>query len=765
MADTGVIAASAAEDRSPDGSGASSDAVDRVSGRFRRRLPAPTASLWFLVTTGIVLALVLGVGVRAALDGWLPLGDNGFFALRAHDVLSRHPPLLGTASSASTFSSAPTNHPGPLQFVLLAGPVALFGVGTGTVLGTALLNAASIGGAVWLVRGRCGPTAGALLAVGFAGLSWAMGSVLLHEPWGPFAVVLPFALFVVSVGLAAGGDARALLVTVIAGSVVLQTHVSYVLLVPGLGVVALAGVLLWAWRDRRASASSPPSPASPPAAPEGNGDGTGADIAADSETDSGREDGGTGRFDPAHLRRWLLVALAAALVCWAPPLYQQATGDPGNISALIDAAQAESPATISLQQAVYLLSGTVVLPPWWFPPGFEEVSPLYNDMDPARADVAANIATAALAVLIGLALWSAWRRRDRLALGALAAAIAGLALGMASLLRAPAYGVWAASYTRFLWPLAIWVWFSLGLTAARAWSARRARHLEEGRSSLLARSWWPRVGSVVLPLTAVAAVVIAVFAVPYRDNVVTDRESWQRTGPSLVDAVLDAVDDVDGPVLVVDVLSQSNYTYAPYVMAELAEHDVDFLVANATLARQVGRHRAVSPGREPVAELWIMQAPDPLLGGETIFTASGLPDGLEEEMVELTAQIEEDIAARGPLELSDEARDFVAKYIPDHLDDLEAAVAQRPLTPETVLLANNYAFGRPLLWSDGTRLDGDMIERWAHLDSERVVSRVVVVLRPVPAPPPDPTVSGPQPTPVPSTLPPPPSSPPSPPSP
>jgi hypothetical protein len=243
------------------------------------------------------------------------------------------------------------------------------------------------------------------------------------------------------------------------------------------------------------------------------------------------------------------------------------------------------------------------------------------------------------------------------------------------------------------------------------------------------------VGQVVLPLTAVAAAIVGVLAFPYRDNVVTDRESWRRTGPPLVDAVLAAARDVDGPVLVVDVLSQSNYVYAPYVMAELAEHDIDFVVANPTLARQVGYHREAGPGTEPVAELWIMQAPDPALGGETLFTASGLPEGQEKEMDRLTARIEEDIRTRGPLRMSDEARDFVTEYIPDHLDDLQAAVDVRPLTPEGVLLANNYAFGRPLLWQDGTPLDGEMVERWAHLDRERVVSRVVVVLRPVPAAP------------------------------
>ncbi|HEY8546144.1 MAG TPA: hypothetical protein VIL36_13890 [Acidimicrobiales bacterium] len=674
----------------------------------------PTASAWCLVTTAIVLALVVGVGVRAAIDGWLPLGDNGFFALRAHDVFSRHPPLLGTASSASTFSSAPTNHPGPLQFVLLAVPVALLGVGAGSVLGTALVNASAIGGAVWLVRRRLGPAAGALLAVGLAGLAWAMGSVLLHEPWGPFAVLLPFALFVVAVGMAAGGDVRALLPLVVAGSMVLQTHVSYVLLVPGLGALGFAGVILWTLLDRREGSSWSAS------APSGS-------TAGGGET-------ATEPLDPARVRRRLVVSLAVALLCWLPPLVQEVRGSPGNITALRDAAQAESPATVTLQQAVHLMAGTVALPPWWFPPGFEEVAPLYNDLEMSQRTPVANTATAVLVALLGLALWSAWRRRDRVALGALAGAVGGLALGIVSILQAPAYGVWAASYTRFLWPLALWVWCSLGLTAVRAWSARRARHLREGRASVLARPWWPRLGSAVPPVAALAALVVVVFAAPYRDNHVLDREPWQRTGPRLVDAVLDAVDDLDGPVLVAETLSQSNYAYGPYVMAELAEHDIDFVVANPTIARQVGEHRSVAPGDDPVAELLILQYPDPNLGGETIFSASGLPGGLDEAMDELTARLEEDIREHGHLEVTDEAHDFVATNAPELLDGLEAALAQDPLTPEGVVLANNYAFGRPLRWQDGTPLDQDLVARWAKLDRERDESRVIVVLRPLPAP-------------------------------
>jgi hypothetical protein len=284
---------------------------------------------------------------------------------------------------------------------------------------------------------------------------------------------------------------------------------------------------------------------------------------------------------------------------------------------------------------------------------------------------------------------------------------------------------------------------SSDLTATRAWQARRARRAEGAEASTDAgeaasvswAGWSARVGRLVMPVAAVAVVVIAVLALPERDNVVTERDSWQRIGPPLVDAVVEATEDLDGPVLVADVITQANFTYGPYVMAELAEHDVDFVVDGPTLPRQVGPERKVGPGNEPVAELLILQAPDPAIQGEVIYNNNGLPPGQEEEMAELTAQLEEDGRTRGPLQLSDEARQFVEEHLPGHMDELQAYMNADPLTPDDLLQANNLAFGRPLHWSDGGQLDSDAIARWAHYYSERVMSRVVVYLRPFPPPP------------------------------
>ena len=700
MADAGVITLATDEaelppDAPPDGS--SSDAA--VATPPRRLL---TAHRWFLLTLALAVGLVLVIGVRAAADGWLPLGDDGYFALRSHDVFSRHPPLVGTASSASTYSGAPTSHPGPLQFFLLAIPVALLGVSAGTVVGTALVNAVAIGCAGWMVGRRLGPAAGALIAVAFSGLAWAMGSVLLHDVWGPFAVVLPFGLFVVAVALAAGGDVKALPVVAIAGSMVLQTHASYVVLVPGLGLAAFAGALL---SSRRTGSAEPtPGPALPADSPP-----------------------------PVERRatlRWIGIGLVTVLLCWVPPLVQQVRNEPGNIGALFRAARADSPATVTVQEAAYLVSGTVALPPWWFPPGFERASPIYVGMNPDVVDPVANIALAALVALMVLAFWNAWRRRDRLVLGFLGTAVVGLLLGFASVLRAPAYGVWAASYTRFLWPLSLLAWFSLGLAATRAVLARRAtRPSREG-------AWLPRVGRAVLPVTSVAVVAIAVFAVPHRDNVVADREAWQETAPPLIDAVMEAVDGVDGPVMVMDALSQPNFTYGPMLLAEFAEHDVDFLVEGPTLARQAGGHRSPRPGHEPAAELWILPTTETTFDGELVYFESGLPAAEEADMLAATAQLEEEGRTRGRLHLSPEARDFVNEHLPNLLDDIEGLLVRQPLTPRIMRDAGNLTFGRPLLWDDGGELDRDLVVRWAKYDTANVDGSVAVYLRRLsPAPP------------------------------
>lgn len=634
--------------------------------------PVDRSGLWFWAALAIAVGVVVLVGIRAAVDGWLPVGDEGYFALRSRDVFSRHPPLLGTASSASTYSGSPTSHPGPLQFFVLAVPVAVLGVGAGTVIGTALINAISIGATVALVRSRLGVVAGAVSAVCLVGLAWAIGSVILHDPWGPFAVVLPFALFVVAVGLAAGGEARVLPVAAFVGSLVLQTHASYVLLVPGLALVGVIGVLL---HDR-----------------------TRATL------------------------RWVGLAAGVTLLCWIPPLVQQVRNEPGNLVALWQAAHAEGPGSVSVQQAVYIVAGTVALPPFWFPPGFENAGPLYNSLDSSQRMPVGNVAAAVVVLLLAVATVSAWRRRDRIVLGALATAIVGLVLAWVSILRAPAYGVWGASYTRYLWPLSLWVWFSLGLAAVRAWSP-------SGRLGALGRV---PVRAVLAGLTALV-LVIAVATVPHRDTSFVERDGWQERAQPVVDAVLGAVDDLDGPVLIRGTVTEANFTYAPLLMAELVDHGRGFLVDDATVIRQVGAHRAVRGDRRPVAEVWLVQVPDETIGGRILYQDGGLAPAEAAELDDLTRQLTADARrhADDTLELSSAARAYVEEVHPEDVAKVQDQAATRPLTPQLMAEIDDTVGGKPLRWSDrrSDALDHVQVARWRKLTRQRDHNQVVVYLK------------------------------------
>lgn len=698
MAETGAIA-TVSEPATPadevatveDGDGSGGDAPARRRANPFRRL---TDHRWFVLTSTLCVGLVLFVGIRAAIDGWLPLGDDGYFALRAYDVLSAHPPLVGTASSAATYSGAPTNHPGPLQFFLLAVPVRVFGVGAGSVVGQALINATAIGATAWLLRRRFGPVAGAIGAVCLFALAWAMGSVLVHEVWGPWAVIMPFALFLVAVGLAAGGDVRVLPVVAVAGSVVLQTHASYVLLVPGLMAFSFAAVLLWAYVDRR------------------RGDDEGSSAKAP-------------RVRWADARRWVAIGLVALFVCWLPPIIQQVRQEPGNFRALWLAAKSDSPATVDLGVGIYVVSGTVALPPWWFPPGFEDTSPAYEWVDPEQGHALGNVAMAILAGLLTAAVYSAVRRRDRLALAALATAIVALLLGLVSVMRAPSYGVWSSTYTRFLWPISIWVWFSLGFAASRAWIDRRAKRAvvtNGGSASGNRRS----AARFVMPATALVAVLVGVGFTPSRDNVYFDRTPLQRSIHPLIDAVIAEAREVDGPILVANVATMANFTYSPMIMARFAEDGVDFVVDDAVLARQVGGHRAVSPGHEPVAELWILQNIDPTMGGELIYLGDQMPEAAADEM----AQIENDLAGEGrhpgPLRLSSLARQFLRKYTPDDEAEVERRLAAGHYTPTELNELYRMVYAAPLLWADGSEFDLLELQRWNQLDKQRESNSVAV---------------------------------------
>lgn len=405
--------------------------------RLRRALAGRRPRFeWFAV-----LPLVLAA-VRALANDWIPVGENAVISLRARDVLTAHHPWLGTASSTSLTSGTTVSHPGPLVFDLFALPVRLLGDGAGLIAGALLLSAAAVLVAGAAARRVGGERLVVLTTLAFIALQWTMGPELMLDPWNPHLVLMPFLAFVVCVTAVAVGHAAQLVPAVIFGSFVVQTHVSYVLLVPVLGLGAAA--MCW-WTSRRTE---------------------------------------------AHRRSWALAA-GVWLLLWAQPLWQQFFGPgPGNLSLLLRSG-GDGEQRVGAGIAVRLVASVVAVPRWWVRPSFDAT---IRDMPIIAADggrmpspnwlIGAAPAILALAVLcvllVGLA-WLTMRGGHRRPVVAIVVALVGLLLAVATVAIVPAAGYGIAPHQlRWLWPLSLWwmvaaAWAALALLPGVAQRVRATR--------------------------------------------------------------------------------------------------------------------------------------------------------------------------------------------------------------------------------------------------------------------------------------------------
>ena len=234
-----------------------------------------------VVATIVTMVPALLVVAKFAFRDVLLTGDFGVIDARVRDVWSGALPLLGPYSIG-------WNHPGPLYFYVFAPLHWLFGGAAWTiVVGGVLIHVAAIGLSARLAwrRGGLSLTLLALATLALATLG-ATDRVLL-DPWNPHVTMPLFVLFVLQVWSVMVGDRWQLLGAAIVGSYLVQTHIGYAPLVLAAGATALTCVLV---DSRRARA-----PLGPWARP-------------------------------------LAVSGGAALVLWLAPIYEQLTGDPGNVT-------------------------------------------------------------------------------------------------------------------------------------------------------------------------------------------------------------------------------------------------------------------------------------------------------------------------------------------------------------------------------------------------------------------------------------------------
>jgi hypothetical protein len=493
-----------------------------------------------LVAGVAAVAPIVVAGLRAVRRGWVPTGDNAYVGVRAGDVGSAHPPLLGLWSSASVYSGHEINHPGPLLFDLLAPFVHLLGHGAGTAVGVATINAVSVAVLGWLAYRRFGAPGATLALAASALLSWSMGSELLYDPWSLYAPLIPFSLFLVAVWCLIAGDPVAAPVVVVAGSYALETHLSYSVVVPGMAGLALVVVAARLVQRRRA-------------APAG--------------------------WPPLRRRvvRWVAATGGLAALCWLQPIVDQLTAPgEGNLAGMLRSADA-SVQRPSAAMALRAFGGTVAVPPLWLAPSFG--SPSFGPGGDGRPTWLAGLGLVALTgVLVVLGVRAGRRDAWPVAAGCLTA-VAALLLGFLTVLRTPIRLGMVPTYLRFVWPLGMVVWLALVVAA-----------LDELRASL-----------VHLPARAlvapglVLAIVAGIAGLPTVDN--------QSASPPWTVAAVHGVEDEvvgelrgEGPVLVELQTSLAVGAAGPGLFGVLQEAGIPFLADDPHLLRQIGTFRRYHPG-------------------------------------------------------------------------------------------------------------------------------------------------------------------------
>ena len=370
--------------------------------------------IWVLAV--MVVALPVFRAAADRLSHGYPEGDDATIVLFSQDSLSHDPPLVGMVSTGGAGLENPElHHPGPAEFYLLA-PLVRFGPGLepGATASVVALALASLGGLVLALRAVGGRNLAAAGLVASGLVLWGVGWDPPASVWNPYVVVLPFTCLLGLTAACAAGRVRFLPAAVIVASAVAQTHLGYA---PLSAVLALWAVVVVVWRHRR---------------------------------------------DLAAVRGVLAMTAALGVLIWLPPIIQQLTGHPGNLTQLARAAAHGTGQSVGAAGLGELgrVAGVPVA-------GLRPIDALVRVLPPLSAGWAL-LAALPFGIAVGLTVVA--RRRgqaDRAAVAATVAVAYGAGAFTAS--RLPlADGVLYQYYGLWMWPLAAvgwlllgWVWFGL----------------------------------------------------------------------------------------------------------------------------------------------------------------------------------------------------------------------------------------------------------------------------------------------------------------
>jgi hypothetical protein len=386
----------------------------------------------FLVTWAVLAVPLVVAIVRLAQRPWVPVLDLAQTWFRIRDITTAHPPLIGLPGRIGTFQRL-GSHPGPISFYALWPFYMVFGASNfGMLAAASILNILAAGAALWIALRRGG--AALVIAVG-AALALIMryyGPVLLTQPWNPYMPMLWFLVYLLAVWSVLAEDFAPLWLLVFAGTFCMQTHISYEALV-GLLLVVTVASLIRSWYRRRND-----------------------------------RDARTAMIRP------IVISVGLGVLLWLPPVVQQFTGHPPNLSILYDYFTNPPERVVGYHAGLNLV--LLHLNPWW----------LINRDDPTTGSILPGLVL--LLAWIGSA-YVAWRRRAReLLLLDLAIAVA-LVAGLASASRIFGYvwfylTLWGWGLAAFVLLATIWGW-SLLIEGSRSTAANRVRQ------------WWPAAVAVI----------------------------------------------------------------------------------------------------------------------------------------------------------------------------------------------------------------------------------------------------------------------------
>lgn len=269
------------------------------------RLPPPAL---IAITVGIT-ALPLIVAVAAlAQRRWFPVLDLVMTEFRVRDVGTRQTPLIGLPGRIGDLPQQ-GSHPGPLSFWLLAPGYRLLG-GSAWALeaATASIALVWIALATWIGHRRLGVAGTVMVAAVVAVSIRGFGLSVLTQPWNPYMPLLAWLVVLLATWSVLDRDHAMLVPLVLAASFTAQTHIPYLLMSGGLGLVATAVVVMRWWRARSRS---------------------------DAPIDSGLDDERHASTAGSTVRS-LWVTVAAFVMLWLGPIADQMRRDPGNVRELLD---------------------------------------------------------------------------------------------------------------------------------------------------------------------------------------------------------------------------------------------------------------------------------------------------------------------------------------------------------------------------------------------------------------------------------------------